>query len=190
MVETTVLEVPEHAHAVPGGIDDRRQEFRSLYRAHFGYVWRTLARYGVPAAQLEDGCQEVFVIVLRRFGSWRERASFRSWLHGVARRVASAQRRHHARHQRKLEALPPVADAPPIEGQLHQRRRLDTLTAAIAELEPKRREVFVLAELEGLSAPEISDALDCKLNTVYSRLRRARADINLAMAAYLGGDDG
>jgi RNA polymerase sigma-70 factor (ECF subfamily) len=189
MPVTTLRDVPEPAHAVPEG-DALRDQFRSLYRAHFGYVWRTLSRYGVPPAQLEDGCQEVFVIVLRRFGSWRERASFRSWLHGVARRVASAQRRHRDRHHRKLEALPPLAEPPPIEGQLHQRRRLDALTAAIAELEPQRREVFVLAEIEGLSAPEISDALGCKLNTVYSRLRRARADINLAMAAYLGGDDG
>jgi RNA polymerase sigma-70 factor (ECF subfamily) len=189
MLVTTRLDVPEHAHAVPEA-DERRQEFRSLYREHFGYVWRTLARYGVPASQLEDGAQEVFVIVLRRFGSWRERASFRSWLHGVARRVASAQRRQQARHQRKLEALPPVADTPPVDGQLHQRRRLDALTAAIAQLEPQRREVFVLCEIEGLSAPEVSDALECKLNTVYSRLRRARADINLAMAAYIGGNDG
>ena len=189
MMETTVLDVPEHAHAALEG-DEPREEFRALYRAHFGYVWRTLSRYGVPAAQLEDGAQEVFLIVLRRFGTWHERASFRSWLHGVARRVASRQRRRQDRHQRKLEALPPIAEPPPIEGQLHQRRRLDALTAAIAELEPKRREVFVLAEFEGLSAPEICDALDCKLNTVYSRLRRARADINLAMAAYLGGDDG
>lgn len=189
MVGTTVVEVPEHAHAAPEA-DDRRQEFRSLYRAHFGYVWRTLFRYGVPAAQLEDAAQEVFVIVLRRFGSWRARASFRAWLHGVARRVASHQRRHQGRHQRKLEALLPVADAPSVEGQLDQRRRLDALTAAIAQLDPDRREVFVLADLEGLSAPEISDALGCKLNTVYSRLRRARADINLAMAAYIGGDDG
>ena len=183
--------MPARAHAAPDG-DEQRQEFRALYRAHLGYVWRTLARYGVAEANLEDAAQEVFVIVLRRFGSWRERASFRSWLHGVARRVAAAARRRHHRHRRKLEALPAVehGDAPTIDGQLHERRRLDALAVAIERLEPSRREVFILADIEELSAPEIADALGCKLNTVYSRLRRARADIEREMAEHYGVDDG
>ncbi|NVB42305.1 RNA polymerase sigma factor [Pseudenhygromyxa sp. WMMC2535] len=173
-------------------VDEREREFSALYRAHFGYAWRTLARYGVPRASLEDAAQEVFMIVLRRFGTWSGRASFRAWLHGVARRVASAQRRRQHRHQRKLEALDQRGEPPRValDQQLDERRRLDALAEAIERLEPRRREVFVLTELEGLSAPEIADALGCKLNTVYSRLRRARADINREMAAHYGADHG
>lgn len=40
----------------------------------------------------------------------------------------------------------------------------------------------MLADLEGLTAPEIADALGVTLNTVYSRLRRARADLDAALA--------
>jgi RNA polymerase sigma-70 factor, ECF subfamily len=73
-----------------------------------------------------------------------------------------------------------------LDDQFEARQRLDYLGAAIAQLSPKRRDVFVLSDIEGLSAPEIADALGCKLNTVYSRLRRARAAVIAAMASFEG----
>ena len=185
----TSKEVPAHATTVADG-GPHRSEFHALYRAHFAYVWRTLARYGVPSAGLEDAAQDVFIVVLRRPGAWHDRASFRSWLHGVARRVASAHRRRQSRHQHKLEALPRVVVAPAIDERVADRQRLDALQAAIERLEPKRRVVFILSDIEGLSAPEIADTLGCKLNTVYSRLRRARGDIHADMARYYGDHDG
>ncbi len=159
-------------------VDRDRPEFRALYRAHFAFVWRQLARFGVAEPGLDDAAQEVFVVVLRRFGEWHSEASLRAWLYGVARRVAATQRRSQRRHTRKLDAIPIAAPTPAMDEQLHERARLDALSAAIEALTPERREVFVLADVEGLSAPEIAAAIGCKLNTVYSRLRRARADIN------------
>lgn len=158
-------------------------EFAEAYRAHVDFVWRALARRGVPDEQLEDATQEVFVIMHRRFGAWGS-GSPRAWLYGVARRVASTQHRARARRRRKLAALPAPAEPLPVDEQLAERHRLDTLARAIEQLEPERRMVFVLVELEGLSAPEVADALGCKLNTVYSRLRRARASIARAMAEF------
>ncbi len=157
-------------------------EFTAAYRAHVAFVWRELARQGVPPAMLEDALQEVFVIAHRHWGAWEGRASMRAWLHGVARRVAANQRRGQRRHQTKLDELPAPAPEPPFDEQLAARDRLDVLARVVAELEPERREVFVLAEIEGMSAPEIADALQCKLNTVYSRLRRARATVARVMA--------
>lgn len=162
--------------------DDRRA-FRALYREHFAYVWRVLVRFGVPTAHLEDAVQEVFVVALRRPGAWREHLSPRAWLYGVARRVASTQRRSQHRHVRKLQALPRESASEGIEERVEGRRRLASLAAALDGLTPQRREVFVLAELEQLSAPEIAEALGCKLNTVYSRLRRARAEVRRQLEA-------
>ncbi len=152
-------------------------EFDAVYREHFAFVWRSLRRFGVPDAALEDAVQEVFVVADRRFGAWSEHASLRAWLHGVARRVAADQRRARDRHERKLAALPRSHETLALDEHVSDRRRLDALAAAIDALEPARREIYILAELEGLSAPEIAEALGCKLNTVYSRLRRARADL-------------
>jgi RNA polymerase sigma-70 factor (ECF subfamily) len=152
-------------------------EFEALYHEQLPFVWRILIRFGVPTEQIEDALQDVFVVVHRRFGAWSDHPSLRAWLHGVARRVAADQRRARDRHERRLAALPRTSDAIALDEHVGDRRRLDALAAAIDRLEPGRREVYVLTELEGMSAPEIADALGCKLNTVYSRLRRARADL-------------
>ena len=147
-------------------------------------MWRVLARYGVPDAHLEDATQEVFMVLHRRWGAWEGQASMRAWLYGVARRVASSHHRSQRRHRRKIAALPAPAEAPRLDERLADRHRLAALSRAIAALEPDRRDVLVLADIEGLSAPEISEALGCKVNTVYSRLRRARASLARHMAHY------
>lgn len=167
---------------MPASLRATKAEFEVAYRANFGFVWRVLARQGVPTAALEDAVQEVFMVVHRHWGAWHDRASIRAYLFGVARRVAANSRRTQQRQQNKLGALPMRAPDPTLEDQLDDRRRLDHLARAIDRLEPERRDVLVLADIEGLSAPEIADALGCKLNTVYSRLRRAREAVVQAMA--------
>jgi RNA polymerase sigma-70 factor (ECF subfamily) len=161
-----------------------KTEFDAAYRAHFGFVWRVLARQGVPDAALEDAVQEVFMVAHRHWGAWDGRASLRAYLFGVARRVAATSRRTHQRHRNKLDAMPERAPEVAIDDQFDDRQRLDHLAAAIAQLEPERQDVIVLSDIEGLSAPEIADALGCKLNTVYSRLRRARRVVAEAMASF------
>jgi RNA polymerase sigma-70 factor (ECF subfamily) len=158
-------------------------EFAEAYRAHVDFVWRVLARCGVPDEQLEDATQEVFVIMHRRWGAWGSGPQ-RAWLYGVTRRVASTQHRTRQRRRRKLAALPTPPEAPRADERLEDQHRLDALARSLERLEPEQRDVFVLIELEGLSAPEVAAALACKLNTVYSRLRRARAAIARAMAQY------
>lgn len=161
-------------------------EFRRFYAEHFAFVWRTLRRFGVPEASLDDAAQDLFVIVHRRFGAWED--SQRAWLYTVARRVASRHHRSRHRHERKLAQLRLVTGgAGPASGGSPERlagarAELERVAAAVDALEPGRRQVYILMEIEGFSAPEAAEALGCKLNTVYSRLRRARKD----MAAALG----
>lgn len=159
-------------------------EFDAAYRAHFGFVWRVLARQGVPEAALEDAAQEVFMVAHRHWGAWHGRASIRAYLFGVARRVAATSRRTRERQRNKLGGMPARSPDVALDDRLEDRQRLDHLAAVIEQLDPDRRDVFVLSDVEGLSAPEIADALGCKLNTVYSRLRRARGAVTEAMAAF------
>jgi RNA polymerase sigma-70 factor (ECF subfamily) len=158
-----------------------RREFERFYAAHVGFVWRVLVRFGVDGEGTGDATQEVFVIAHRQFGAWEDRASPRSWLYGVARRVAAHQHRAADRRARKHAALerPPSEDP---RARLEGRSRLRQILAVIEALAPERRAVYELAMIEELSPQEIAEALDCKLNTVYSRLRRARADVERALA--------
>jgi RNA polymerase sigma-70 factor (ECF subfamily) len=157
--------------------------FRALYRAQFGFVWRVLARLGVAPASLDDATQEVFVVVYRRRESYDSATPIRSWLYGIARRVAANEHRGKRRSDRRLRAIPPLVDAPgdPLEA-LRRREAEAVVGQFLAGLDEDTRMVFVLVDIEGMSAPEAGVALEVKLNTVYSRLRRARAAFARALA--------
>lgn len=158
-------------------------EFSAAYRQHVDFVWRVLARRGVGSADLEDATQEVFMISHRRWGAWEGQASMRAWLYGVACRVASTHHRGRRRARRKHDDLPAPAAEPGLDVRLEHRDRIAALAQAIDELEPEQREVFVLADIESLSVPAIAEILGLNAETIYSRLRRARARIVRAMAA-------
>lgn len=110
----------------------------------------------------------------------------RTWLFGIAFRVASDHRRRPEQKLRVAATSDPSEDLPdlgpgPLES-LEQRDRARLLESLLATLDEKKRAILILADLEGFSAPEISESLGIKLNTVYSRLRLAREDFSAAVA--------
>lgn len=157
-----------------------REAFDALYRRELGFVWRMLRYHGVPEATIEDAVQDVFVVVHRRWADW-DHGSPRSWLFGIVRRVAAAQRRSASRHQRRILAAASPESTPAFDDAAASRRELEQLQHALAQLDEKLATVFVLAEIEGMTGPEIAELLGAKLNTVYWRLRTARAEITAAM---------
>jgi RNA polymerase sigma-70 factor (ECF subfamily) len=144
-----------------------------LYREQYEFVWRCVRRLGVAKDRVDDAVQDVFLVVDRRIHEFLPTGSVRSWLFAISMRVASAYRRSERRHRRRVEAFGRAAassepERAPAVVLLHQ---------LLAQLSDDRRAVFILADLEKMSAPEISEALGVKLNTVYSRLRAARAQV-------------
>ena len=163
---------------VPGA----RLDFRVVFVEHYAFVRRTLAHFGVPAAALDDATQEVFAVVHRRLGDYDGRTAVRSWLWGIARRVTALLQRGEHRARRRLEVVqPPRAPEVP-EDALERKRMIELAESCLAQLDPDQRDVFVLTEIEGFSAPEIAETLAIKLNTVYSRLRVAREKFQRAFA--------
>ncbi len=169
------------AAAPPLGEDVReRPEFAAVYAAYFRAMWRTLRRLGVAPAQLDDAAQDLFLVVHRRLPEFDGR-SLRGWLYAIAVRVASDYRRGLVR-RRTLPldgSLPDPAPDPSRTTELNESVRL--LHALLAELSEAKRTAFVLCELEELSVPEIAEALGENLNTVYSRIRAARAEFDAAL---------
>lgn len=149
--------------------------FETLYRDNHAFVWRCARSLGVADAVLDDVVQDTFVIALRRLDDYDpSRAAPSTWLFSILRNVirnrARGERRRQQRHARFASWSAAHEESPDAREALGRRLLRDFLDG----LDDKRREVFVLAELEGLRAPEIAAALDCNLNTVYSRLRVAR----------------
>jgi RNA polymerase sigma-70 factor, ECF subfamily len=154
-------------------------QIAALFREHFRFLWRSLRRLGVREASVDDAVQDVFLVAHRKLAEFEGRSTHRVWLFAIALRVAAEHRRRDARLQ-----LDDHADETPAREQdgLEQRRRMRLLYRLLDELSDPQREVFVMAEIEGFTAPEIAEALDEKLNTVYSRLRLARRHFERALA--------
>jgi RNA polymerase sigma-70 factor, ECF subfamily len=154
--------------------------FARLYADHHDGVRRTLGCLGVPAASVDDALQEVFVIVHRRFVAESETIQ-RAWIYGITRRVAWRHHRASTRAARRLALVDAPEDFPTPLAVLERGEAVAFVDAFLGGLDDAQREVFVLAEIEGLSAPEIASAVESNLNTVYSRLRLARARFEQAL---------
>ncbi len=157
--------------------------FRAVFEAEFSYVWSTLCRLGVRAADLEDVTHEVFVAVHRALPGYDPTRPIRPWLFGIAFRVASDYRRE-ARHAREVLRGEPadLADAAPAADErmaAEEARRV--VIEALDAVDMTRRAVLVLHDIDGCPMPEIAHALSIPLNTAYSRLRLGRADLKAAV---------
>lgn len=154
--------------------------FSALYRRQFGFVWSLTAHFGVPPAAREDVAQEVWLTVHRRLDTLRDDASPRAWVASITRRVASRHHRSQQRAQRKLAALEAIEHTGD-DGSFGP-DAFALVGAALDRMDPAQREVFMLTQVEELSGPEVAEILEISVNTVYSRLRLARARLAEALA--------
>lgn len=152
--------------------------------AHYGFVCRVLRTMQVESASIDDLAQDVFIVLHRRIADYDPARDVRSWLWGIARRVASTHARSSHRAERRLRALPDPVSRPAPDDRVELRQRADLVTEFLASLPDEQREVFVLMELESMSAPEVARGLEIKLNTVYSRLRSARERFKRVVARH------
>ncbi|HVH42213.1 MAG TPA: sigma-70 family RNA polymerase sigma factor [Labilithrix sp.] len=182
--------VPVAARSSPSVVD-RDRAFHALYTTHSAFVWRNLRRLGVADADVEDKLQEVFVVAHRRWSEFVDRGHGpRAWLFQIALRVASDTRRHRRRHPVDPDggaAQERQSIEPPQAAELDRRQQLDLLDRALSSIDMGRRAVLVLYEIEQMTAPEIARTLDIPLNTVYSRLRVARTELEQALRQLGGG---
>jgi RNA polymerase sigma-70 factor, ECF subfamily len=169
--------------------------FEVVYERCLDLVWTAARQLGVPADAIDDVVQEIFVVIHGRLATLQNVESLRSWVYGVARRTISTYRRNQRARTASGSKYAQVADwlgplpATPLElSELAERQRL--LLQLLAELDEGKREVFVLAEVEGFTAPEIAEALELPVNTVYSRLRLARQSFEQAMARHVSRQKG
>ncbi|MDP9149214.1 MAG: RNA polymerase sigma factor [Myxococcota bacterium] len=170
----------------------RARSFRALYEAHVAFVWRNLRRLGVHESDVEDRTQEVFVVAHRRFDDFEDRGHGpRAWLFQIVLRIASDARRHRRRHPEDPDggdvASRAVVDASQADA-LARREALSKLDAALETIDVGRRAVIVLHEIEEMTAPEIAEVLGIPMNTVYSRLRVARVELEEALALQQGDE--
>ncbi|HMA96926.1 MAG TPA: sigma-70 family RNA polymerase sigma factor [Polyangiaceae bacterium] len=158
-----------------GSASARIHRLKRLIRDHHDLVWRTLRRLGVPDRDVEDGVQRTFLIVgnkIDQIGVDQER----SFVFGVAMRVASDVRRTQRRRPEELvaEHADETDQRPSPEALLDQEEMLSLLGVLLRKLPEEQRAVLLLHDLEQMSLSEIATMLDIPAGTAASRLRRGR----------------
>lgn len=168
--------------ALPDG--DLAHDFVALYRTHFSFVWRSLRRLGVDEHSLDDAAQEVFLTAHRRLAGFEGRSSVKTWLFGILLNAARHHRRAKARrpvHEPLGDAEPDAGGAGPHESAVRAQARA-VLHAFLDGLDDDLRAVFVMSELEQMTAPEVAAATGVNVNTVSSRIRAVRAQFEQMVA--------
>lgn len=178
-----------HAPGASGGITEKGScsalDLATIYDDHAGFVWRVAKRLGVPEGALEDVMHDVFVIVHRRIGDYDGRAALTSWLYGITRGVASNRRRGRAREARRIEhAQPKPQTVPPTDDSAQRREAAAFVRRFLADLDPDKREIFTLVDLEGVTVKEAASITGTNVNTAHARLRAARQAFRQAAAAF------
>lgn len=150
----------------------------ALVRATQPQIWRLCAALG-SGDDVDDLVQDTYLRALRSAASFRGDSDVLSWLRTIARNVCADQVRRRVRQRRLVDKVtrlfptdvaPAATDHPGLHGLL-------------ADLDPDRREAFVLTQLVGLSYEEAATVLDCPVGTIRSRVSRARSDLLAANSA-------
>lgn len=157
---------------------------RRLVHDHYDFIWRLLSRLNVSGPEVDDAAQQVFMVLVSREHLTIKPGSERAFLYGVALRVAKEFRR---RTQSSLNHISPDpenlvdrgADLESVAEQRKARRLLDQILESMPE---NLKEAFILFELEDMTVPQIAELLAIPTGTVASRLRRARALFQKAVA--------
>ena len=160
--------------------------FEAVYRQYFDFVWSSVRRLGVGSAALDDVVQEIFIVIHARLHTLERPDALRSWIYSVVRRIVSAYHRSQRVKEISgvaLAAEPDVRPRPetPFD-RAEQNDQIKLLFSVLSELEEPKRDILLMAELDELTAPQISEILGVPLNTVYSRLRAARIAFEEALA--------
>jgi RNA polymerase sigma-70 factor (ECF subfamily) len=151
--------------------------FEELFDEHFAFVRRVARNLGTPASELDDVVQEAFVVAFRRLDQFHE-GRFTTWLYRITSHLVA--NRHRSRNVREafgaLFGREPTLHVTPPDAEVERKQAHATVAALLAGIGHKKREVFALYELEGLSGEEIAERLQCPVDTVWSRLHYARRD--------------
>lgn len=158
--------------------------FYGVYRDQVDYVWRLVFLLGIPRPDVDDTVQEVFLVIHRRLDEFPPPGPPRQWIRGVTLHVCRNYQRWNRRFRRwfvdggaDLELVPGHA-ARGTDNSFARYEALAALDCALRRLSSKQREVFIMAEIEELTAAEIGALLTISPNTAASRLRAARQTIN------------
>ena len=152
----------------------------AAFQEQFDYVWRTLRRFGTPPSELEDLVQDVFLALRRSWSEYDPARPLRPYLVGIAFRIAAASQRKRSREV-VSESIEAGYSGPGPEDVLQAKQARAVVLAALERIPLPRRAVLVMHDLDDIPVRDVATALSVPLFTVYSQLRKARQELEVAL---------
>jgi len=144
-----------------------REAFAELFARYRGPLCGFFRRRLLRQERAEDLVQETFLIVIRAASRYEPRSLVRTYLYGIALKLLAEERRRQTKD-------PPVPESSPEPAAADASDTVLWVRGALGQLDAIDREVLMLREYEQLSYSEIARLLRIPVNTVRSRLFRAR----------------
>jgi RNA polymerase sigma-70 factor (ECF subfamily) len=166
--------------------DGQSVAFTQLYERTREQAWRVLYRVVGATTDLEDLLQEVYLQLMRALKGYRGDSKVTTFLHRVCVNVGLMHLRSKRRRPEDVMEEPPelgASEAADPERVMQVKQAAALVQRALSTLSEDKAAVFVYHDLLGLKPEEISELVDCPVNTVRSRLSRARLDFTQAVAA-------
>ena len=151
------------------------------FQAELDYLYQTLEWLGASSSEVEDLAQEVFLVLHRSWDEYDVSRPLRPFLFGIAFRIVSAHRRRRAK-ERPMTHTDFEDRAPWPDRALQAKQDRALLLIALDRIPLPRRGVLVMHDIDDIPATEVASAFSIPLFTVYSRLRKARKELQVARA--------
>ena len=159
--------------APPVSLDDA---CLGAFQQELAYVYRSFRRLGTSPSEVEDLAQDLFLALRRSWGAYDASRPLRPYLFGFAFRIAAANQR-----KRKREVAFGIVEVDDTglgpEETLQSKQARALVMAALNRIPLPRRAVLVMHELDDVPVSEVASVLSIPLFTVYSRLRKARREL-------------
>src|ERR1039457_4190076 len=135
--------------------------FPRIYKLYFNFVWSCTRRLGVSDTEVDDVVQEIFIVIHGRLHTLEQPESLRSWIYGIVRRTVSTY--HRAKRAKLAASLSHIAEPvvqypqqPSPQELAEHSDQVRLLWSLLEKIDAPKREVFVLAELDEMTVPEIA----------------------------------
>jgi RNA polymerase sigma-70 factor (ECF subfamily) len=154
------------------------EAFEEIYRISSGYVYTVAIKVTGNREDAEEVTQDVFLSIHKNLKSFRFRSSFKTWIYRITTNKAiNAYRKRSKERARKIpfddETAAEEIETPGVS-KLDEEHQKKLVSVMLESLPSEQRACVVLKDIEGLKYKEIALALKININTVRSRLKRAR----------------
>lgn len=177
--------------------DGDERALDELLRRYEQVIYRFGLRMCRDSDDAEEVLQDTLLAAAQGVQEFRGTSSLSTWLYTIARSFCIKRRRRSKFALAEKEPLDAIAGGPdaaadprPLpDAALESRRIEQALEEAIAALDPKYREVLILRDMEGLTAPEVAEVMGIGVGAIKSRLHRARLAVREALGPLVGGGE-